>query len=145
MSPPLILQKNLLISLLKDYKKFFIQIVVLRQWRLPLKWLISIGTKVSQKEQKIKFAHVSNSYHGDTLGAVSIGGIDLFHQIYKSLFETIAVSLPDSYRHGDQSDQKSFTQEALYRLEKTLSQHADELAGFILEPLIQGCRNADVS
>ena len=44
------------------------------------------------KQSKTKIAHVVNSYHGDTIGSVSVGGIDLFHKVYKKmLFDTVEV------------------------------------------------------
>lgn len=68
---------------------------------------------------KKKFLALRNSYHGDTIGAVSVGGIDLFHSLFKPLlFETIFASVEEF--------------EAAFRA------HADELAAVIIEPLIQG-------
>src|SRR4051812_29498414 len=44
------------------------------------------------RPEKKKFARLTNAYHGDTLGSVSVGGIELFHQIYQPLlFETLAI------------------------------------------------------
>ncbi len=48
---------------------------------------------------KKKFIRLSNAYHGDTIGSVSIGGIDLFHSMYKDLlFPSIRVEAPYCYR-----------------------------------------------
>jgi len=83
------------------------------------------------KSAKVKMLHLANSYHGDTLGSVSVGGIDLFHQIYsKLIFPTIKVDFPDGYRTEN-------FEEALQNLENTLKETANETAALIVEPLVQ--------
>jgi adenosylmethionine-8-amino-7-oxononanoate aminotransferase len=68
------------------------------------------------------FICLQNAYHGDTLGAVSVGGIDLFHSMYRPLlFEAWQA------RAGDAVD-----------LERLLVEHAGRVAAVILEPLVQG-------
>lgn len=72
--------------------------------------------------RKTKFVHLTEAYHGDTLGSVSIGGIDLFHKIYSPLlFDAIPVSWE---RPG--------------ALKKILNQKSSQIAAVILEPIIQG-------
>jgi adenosylmethionine-8-amino-7-oxononanoate aminotransferase len=52
-------------------------------------------------EQRPLYAHVAEGYHGDTLGAVSVGGIDLFHHTYRPiLLETAQVSSPGVLQPG---------------------------------------------
>ena len=51
------------------------------------------------RKEKNKFAKLSNAYHGDTIGSVSVGGIELFHELYKPLlFETFEIPTPYVYR-----------------------------------------------
>src|SRR3989338_1130003 len=51
------------------------------------------------RKGKNKFAKLSNAYHGDTIGSVSVGGIELFHELYKPLlFETFEIPTPYCYR-----------------------------------------------
>ncbi|MBF0570843.1 MAG: adenosylmethionine--8-amino-7-oxononanoate transaminase [Candidatus Omnitrophica bacterium] len=77
------------------------------------------------KNKKTNIVHLSNSYHGDTLGSVSVGGIDLFHKVYRRLiFKTIALE-----GHG---------WEALEGLEKLLEARSDSIAALVVEPLVQG-------
>jgi adenosylmethionine---8-amino-7-oxononanoate aminotransferase len=62
------------------------------------------------------------AYHGDTIGSVSVGGIDLFHSLYRPLlFDTLKAE------PGDLPD-----------LERLLSAHEGEVAAVIMEPLVQG-------
>ena len=68
------------------------------------------------------FVRLRDAYHGDTIGSVSVGGIDLFHATYRPLlFETHAAE------PGDAAD-----------MERVLAAHADEVAAVIVEPLVQG-------
>jgi adenosylmethionine---8-amino-7-oxononanoate aminotransferase len=88
---------------------------------------------------KKKFARLVNAYHGDTLGSVSVGGIDLFHQIYKPLlFDTFAIPSPYCYRWETGSDPEKVKNEALAAMEKTLREHRSEIAALVVEPLMQG-------
>src|SRR3989338_9914484 len=51
------------------------------------------------ERNRTKFIHLANAYHGDTIGSVSVGGIDLFHETYKPLlFETFSAPAPYRYR-----------------------------------------------
>lgn len=91
------------------------------------------------RPEKKKFARLVNAYHGDTLGAVSIGGIDLFHEIYKPLlFETFAIPSPYHYRWETASDPEKVKNEALSAMEKVLREHHHEIAALVMEPLMQG-------
>jgi len=75
-----------------------------------------------QHARRTSFVHLRNAYHGDTLGSVSVGGIDLFHSTYRPLlFQTHAAE------PGDAAD-----------LERVLSCHEEEIAALIVEPLVQG-------
>src|SRR3954454_9708372 len=71
---------------------------------------------------RTKFVYLRNSYHGDTVGSVSVGGIDLFHHLYRPLlFEGFAVEPGD-----------------VEGLERLLDEHRDEIAAVIVAPLVQG-------
>ena len=88
---------------------------------------------------KKKFARLVNAYHGDTLGSVSVGGIDLFHRIYKPLlFDTFAIPSPYRFRWETGSAPEKVKEEALGAMEKVLREHHTELAALVMEPLIQG-------
>ncbi|MCM8775203.1 MAG: adenosylmethionine--8-amino-7-oxononanoate transaminase [Candidatus Omnitrophica bacterium] len=89
--------------------------------------------------KKVKFARLTNAYHGDTLGAVSLGGIDLFHHLFQPLlFDTYAVPSPYRYRWPSGDDPERVKDEALSAMERVLSEHHEELAAFVMETLMQG-------
>ena len=74
-----------------------------------------------------RFIHFVNAYHGDTIGSVSVGGIDLFHRVYRPLlFKGFKIPSP------------SCNVACLKLLEETLKKHHREVAGVVVEPLVQG-------
>ena len=84
------------------------------------------------KPEKHMLCHLANSYHGDTLGSVSVGGIDLFHQVYRRLIvKTYQVPFPDCYR-----DMR--VNEALEDFEQFLKKNHTHVAALVVEPLVQG-------
>jgi len=88
---------------------------------------------------RTKFLCLADSYHGDTLGSVSVGGIDLFHETFRPLlFETIKVPAPHCYRCPLGLERDTCGMECAEKLSETMREHRDELAGFIIEPLVQG-------
>jgi adenosylmethionine-8-amino-7-oxononanoate aminotransferase len=86
---------------------------------------------------KTKFIALQEAYHGDTIGSVSVGGMDLFHGIFKSLiFETYYASSPDPFRCEGTPQQCA--RNSLEAMEAILKRHGDEIAGIMVEPLVQG-------
>jgi adenosylmethionine-8-amino-7-oxononanoate aminotransferase len=85
------------------------------------------------------FVCLAGAYHGDTLGAVSVGGIDLFHGVYGNLlFKTVKVPAPAGYRRPLGMTADDWSRHALAVLEKTIIEHHARIAGFVIEPLVQG-------
>ena len=83
---------------------------------------------------KTKFLTLKEAYHGDTLGSVSVGGVDMFHEIYKPLlFKTI--QLPTAYQHYGYTPS---LKESVALLKQRLKEHHQEIAALVLEPLVQG-------
>jgi adenosylmethionine-8-amino-7-oxononanoate aminotransferase len=72
--------------------------------------------------RRTRFVSLRDAYHGDTVGAVSVGGIDLFHSIYRPLLFDSLKAEP-----GDAAD-----------MERVLREHSAEVAAVIVEPLVQG-------
>lgn len=78
---------------------------------------------------KQRFLRLGEAYHGDTLGAVGVGGIDLFHRVFGPLLvNSIAVPSPFG------TDASA----SIEKLEHELTTRADEIAAFVVEPLVQG-------
>ncbi|GBF23073.1 adenosylmethionine--8-amino-7-oxononanoate aminotransferase [Candidatus Gastranaerophilus sp. (ex Termes propinquus)] len=90
------------------------------------------------KPEKCKFIAFENSYHGDTIGAVSVGGVDLYHKVYKPLlFEIFQGHSPYCYRCPVGKAQEECACECLGSTEEILKMHSNEIAGVIIEPLVQ--------
>jgi len=88
---------------------------------------------------RTKFVSLSLGYHGDTIGAVSVGGIDLFHGLYRPLlFEGFRAPAPYCYRCPLGARPEGCGLACARRLEEILEAHRDEVAAVILEPLVQG-------
>jgi adenosylmethionine-8-amino-7-oxononanoate aminotransferase len=87
---------------------------------------------------KNTFLHLKLAYHGDTVGAVSVGNIELFHERFKSLlFPTAEADPPYCYRCPLSLTYPSCRMACLDPIERILKEHHRKLAGFIIEPLIQ--------
>ena len=101
-----------------------------------------------QKEEPRRkvYLHLDAAYHGDTVGAMSVGGIDLFHKTFDGLlFETIATPAPYVYRSAAGQDSDEVKDYCLREMEKVLQTHEGKIAAVILEPLIQGAGGMIVS
>jgi len=86
--------------------------------------------------QRTLFVVFREGYHGDTVGSVSLGGIDLFHKVYRPLlFDTIVVDspCPDVRPAGDGAGDA-----VLAQIAAALSDHAGEVCAVTVEPLVQG-------
>jgi adenosylmethionine-8-amino-7-oxononanoate aminotransferase len=91
-----------------------------------------------EPERKI-FVNLDSAYHGDTVGAMSVGCIDVFHRTFDGLlFETVRIPAPYAYRSpvGDQPE--AVRDYCLRELGKVLHEYDRQVAGIIIEPLIQG-------
>ncbi|HEX8959921.1 MAG TPA: adenosylmethionine--8-amino-7-oxononanoate transaminase [Solirubrobacterales bacterium] len=75
-----------------------------------------------QHVRRTSFVHLREAYHGDTLGSVSVGGIDLFHAAYRPLLFRTYAAEPGDAAH----------------LEHVLATREEEIAAVIVEPLVQG-------
>jgi adenosylmethionine-8-amino-7-oxononanoate transaminase len=91
------------------------------------------------KPEKQKFVTMNNAYHGDTIGAVSVGAIDLYHKAYsRLLFSTYRVEYPYCYRCPLGKEPDSCGTACLMQVERLLAEKGGEIAGFLIEPLVQG-------
>jgi adenosylmethionine-8-amino-7-oxononanoate aminotransferase len=89
---------------------------------IALKMAFQFWAQSREPNARAKFITLREAYHGDTLGSVSAGGIDLFHATYRPLlFDTLKAE------PGDIAD-----------MERLLAQNEGEIAAVMLEPLVQG-------
>jgi adenosylmethionine---8-amino-7-oxononanoate aminotransferase len=87
---------------------------------------------------KTGYIALGDAYHGDTLGCVSVGGIEQFHATFRPLlFETLRVPAPDSYRTPDGVTPENLCQHHLNKLEQVLAEHHRKIAALVIEPLVQ--------
>jgi len=102
--------------------------------------------KNKDKPEKTKFVYLENGYHGDTLGAVSVGGIDLFHSAFKELlFDTYKAPSYYCYRCPLNKTYPSCNIACAGEVEKILSEHHSEICAIILEPYVQAAGGMIVS
>ncbi|SHJ50055.1 adenosylmethionine-8-amino-7-oxononanoate aminotransferase [Geosporobacter subterraneus DSM 17957] len=91
------------------------------------------------KTKKTRFVAISESYHGETLGALSVGDIDLYNEIYKPLLlQTLKAEGPDCYRCKYGKTRETCNAECFESMKATVETHHEEIAGIIIEPMIQG-------
>jgi len=95
--------------------------------------------KGPEHRHKTGFISFTEAYHGDTIGAVSVGGIDLFHTLYKPLlFHTRKIETPHCYRCPYGLHYPECQKTCLVHAERTISKFASASAALIIEPLVQG-------
>lgn len=91
------------------------------------------------KPEKKHFVSMTESYHGDTLGSVSVGGIDIYKKIFNPLvFETLKVCAPYCYRCPKNCKQGQCNIECFEEVEELFKTRHNEIAAMIVEPLVQG-------
>jgi adenosylmethionine-8-amino-7-oxononanoate aminotransferase len=89
--------------------------------------------------RRTKFLHFSTSYHGDTIGSVSVGGIETFHSLFKPLlFEAITAPYPYCYRCAFGKSRETCSLYCVVEVERIIEENARQLAAVIIEPLVQG-------
>jgi len=92
-----------------------------------------------RERERTTFLTLGGAYHGDTIGSVSLGGIDLFHECYRPLlFPTIRAPSPYTYRSPTGHTPASYGEWCIAELERLVRANADRLAAVVLEPGVQG-------
>lgn len=91
------------------------------------------------KPNKKKFVALENSYHGDTLGAVSVGGVDIFYKVFKPLlFDIFQAKSPYCYRCPMGLNNETCNIDCISSVEEIFRANHNEIAAMIVEPLVQG-------
>jgi adenosylmethionine---8-amino-7-oxononanoate aminotransferase len=88
--------------------------------------------------RKTRFITLANSYHGETLGALAVGNVALYKEVYAPLLmDVITAPSPDAYERAAGESAESVAQRAAAALRELLERHAHETAAVIVEPLVQ--------
>ncbi|MEF8833503.1 MAG: adenosylmethionine--8-amino-7-oxononanoate transaminase [Halofilum sp. (in: g-proteobacteria)] len=92
----------------------------------------------SGRSEKTKFIALSNSYHGETLGALAVGDVDLFKKTYSPLLmDSIIVDGPDCFHRDEGESCEAYTRRMFAAMDSALAEHAHETCAVIIEPLVQ--------
>ncbi len=87
---------------------------------------------------KHRFITLSNSYHGETLGALAVGNVELYKEVYRPLLmEVITVPSPDCFEREPGESWAEHSRRKFAHMEAALERHANEVAAVIVEPLVQ--------
>lgn len=105
---------------------------------------VEVALKVSyhywknKGQKKTKFALIENSYHGETLGALSVTDVDIFSKNYDSLLnKNIILPNPSPKNYESEKKLKEFALESFKKAEVILNKHHKTIAGLIIEPILQ--------
>jgi adenosylmethionine-8-amino-7-oxononanoate aminotransferase len=88
--------------------------------------------------RKRRFVTLSNSYHGETLGALAVGNVELYKQTYQPLLmDVLTVPSPDCYQREPGESWAAHSRRRFIAMEDLLAREADDIAAVIVEPLVQ--------
>jgi len=91
------------------------------------------------KSEKNTFIRFEGAYHGDTIGSVSVGGMDIFHKLYNPLlFEAPMAPYPFVYGRPKGRSKQEFIRDCYKRIEALVKNEAHRCGALIIEPLVQG-------
>jgi len=94
------------------------------------------------QKNKTRFINLSNSYHGETLGALAVGDVELYKNTYAPLLmQPITVPSPDCYHRENGESCHDYSRRMFKKMEEVLEQHAHETCAVIIEPLVQCAGN----
>jgi adenosylmethionine-8-amino-7-oxononanoate aminotransferase len=87
---------------------------------------------------KQRFVNLANSYHGETLGALSVGDVPLYRETYQPLLlQTLTAPTPDAYLRAAGSTPAGHARLQAAAMDALLARHAHDVAAVIVEPLVQ--------
>lgn len=105
---------------------------------VALKMSYHYWRNVGQPEKR-RFVTLTNSYHGETVAAMSVGDVALFTETYQGLLlDTLKVPSPDCYLRPEGLGWEEHSRQMFAHMERTLAEHHASVAAVIVEPLIQG-------
>jgi adenosylmethionine-8-amino-7-oxononanoate aminotransferase len=90
------------------------------------------------RPDKTTYLALGDAYHGDTLGSVSVGGVERFHAMFEPLlFEVLRAPAPNLYRLPPDVTRETALSYYLGELEKVLAREHERIAAVVVEPLVQ--------
>ncbi len=96
----------------------------------------------SERPGKTKFINLSNSYHGETIGALSLGDVELYKKVYEPLLlDVITAPSPDSFNREKGEMSSEYAERMFIHMEEILQKHHEEVCAVIVEPLVQCAGN----
>ena len=94
------------------------------------------------REGKTRFITLANSYHGETLGALAVGNVELYKSTYQPLLmDVLTAPSPDCYHREAGESWEAYSLRQFEPMERMLAEHAGEVAAVIVEPLVQCAGN----
>lgn len=94
------------------------------------------------KKRKCKFVTLSNSYHGETLGALAVGQVELYKETYEPLLmQVLTATSPDCYHRQSGDSWEEHSRKQFSSMQQILEKHAHEISAVIVEPLVQCAGN----
>lgn len=88
--------------------------------------------------KKKRFMALTEAYHGETIGALSVSNVDLYSKMYKPLLlDIIRVDSPDCYRCKMGKCRDTCSAECFEEVKKTIEEYGDTVCAFLVEPIIQ--------
>jgi adenosylmethionine-8-amino-7-oxononanoate aminotransferase len=105
--------------------------------RMALEFWAKSSSEADRKRHRL--LSVNTGYHGDTLGAVSVGFVDIFHEpLRRNLIPSLKFFPPHVYRLSEGLSIREAEEKSLKALSEILESSGDEVAAIIIEPLVQG-------
>lgn len=94
--------------------------------------------RTDPRPRKTTYLALGNAYHGDTLGSVSVGGVERFHAMFEPLlFEVLRAPAPDMYRLPEGVTREGALTHYLREVERILTAQHERIAAVVVEPLVQ--------
>ncbi|QCU72703.1 adenosylmethionine--8-amino-7-oxononanoate transaminase [Luteimonas yindakuii] len=102
--------------------------------KMAFQWFANRG----DEPRRTKFVALENGYHGETVGALSVGDIPLYRRVYAPLLmEAVFAPSPDAYLAADGRSAAEHAEDAADALARILDEHAGEICALVLEPRVQ--------
>ena len=99
----------------------------------------------NNKKEKNLFGYVTGAYHGETLGALSVGDLDLYKKTYSSLLiKAIQLPGPDCFRCSYNLNRDTCNAECFEKTKDLLNKNKKKLSGVIIEPIVQAANGMSI-